>query len=281
MSGESSTAAVAQSEERRTSKPLMEVRVLPDAPISLCSSVQSDVLTQPAPAGRLSLVQLCILHVLFSPERKNAWSQFVGQAKYRQKNRSVITLKALQKRAANREHARQVQRDWRARRSAYTLAQAREWKAANPDVIKRNSQEWYARNREKTLAERKEWRDGNLEVARVQERRRHKNRYDTNTGFRLITLCRARLAGALKGQAVKSARTIELLGCSVENLKARLESQFRPPMSWENHGQVWEIDHIKACAKFDFTDPAQQRECFHFSNLQPLFKEENRAKAAK
>ena len=25
-------------------------------------------------------------------------------------------------------------------------------------------------------------------------------------------------------------------------------------MSWGNHGEIWEIDHIKPCASFDLTD---------------------------
>jgi hypothetical protein len=43
-------------------------------------------------------------------------------------------------------------------------------------------------------------------------------------------------------------------------------------MNWENHGIVWEIDHIKACANFDLKDIEQQKECFHYTNIQPLFK---------
>jgi hypothetical protein len=43
-------------------------------------------------------------------------------------------------------------------------------------------------------------------------------------------------------------------------------------MTWENHGMVWEIDHIKPCSSFDLTDLKQQQECFHFLNQQPLFK---------
>ena len=35
-------------------------------------------------------------------------------------------------------------------------------------------------------------------------------------------------------------------------------------------GGNWDVDHIKACAKFNLTYPEQQRECFHWSNLQPL-----------
>jgi hypothetical protein len=43
-------------------------------------------------------------------------------------------------------------------------------------------------------------------------------------------------------------------------------------MNWDNHGIIWEIDHIKPCASFDLSDIEQQKQCFHYTNLQPLFK---------
>jgi len=47
-------------------------------------------------------------------------------------------------------------------------------------------------------------------------------------------------------------------------------------MSWDNYGyRGWHIDHIRPCASFDLTDPEQQRECFHYTNLQPLWWQDN------
>ena len=58
----------------------------------------------------------------------------------------------------------------------------------------------------------------------------------------------------------------------MQTLKQHLESQFKDGMSWNNHGvKGWHIDHIKPCASFDLTDPEEQKKCFHFSNLQPLW----------
>jgi hypothetical protein len=85
-------------------------------------------------------------------------------------------------------------------------------------------------------------------------------------------LLRIRLIDALKGKNNKYKPTLKLLGCSIKKFKLYLESQFKPEMTWENHGDIWEIDHIKSCASFDLTDIEQQQECFHYTNLQPLFK---------
>lgn len=49
-------------------------------------------------------------------------------------------------------------------------------------------------------------------------------------------------------------------------------------MSWDNYGRggrKWQIDHIKPCAYFDLTKPEDQRKCFHYSNLQPLWQKDN------
>lgn len=73
---------------------------------------------------------------------------------------------------------------------------------------------------------------------------------------------------------------MELIGCPMVWLEAHLESLFAPCMTWGNHGKVWHIDHIKPCAKFDLTDPEQQRICFHWTNLQPLFAADNIRKGA-
>ena len=51
-------------------------------------------------------------------------------------------------------------------------------------------------------------------------------------------------------------------------------------MNWENYGK-WHIDHIKPISKFDMTDQEEQKKCFHWSNLQPLWAEENISKGDK
>jgi hypothetical protein len=67
-------------------------------------------------------------------------------------------------------------------------------------------------------------------------------------------------------------KTWDLLGCSFLELKDYIGSQFYPEMSWDNWGGVWELDHIKGCVNFDLKDPIQLAECFHYTNLRPLFK---------
>jgi len=97
---------------------------------------------------------------------------------------------------------------------------------------------------------------------------------------RLADNLRSRIGHVLKGNQ-KSSRTLKLLGCSVEQLRSHLESQFRRGMTWGNWGALWHIDHREPCAAFDLSDPRQQMRCFHFSNLQPLKIKDNLCKNAK
>ena len=62
--------------------------------------------------------------------------------------------------------------------------------------------------------------------------------------------------------------------------KIDLANKFKKGMSWDNYGE-WEIDHIRPCSSYNLKDPDQQLECFNYSNLQPLWKKENRKKSNK
>jgi hypothetical protein len=84
---------------------------------------------------------------------------------------------------------------------------------------------------------------------------------------------------AVKGN-VKSARTQELIGCTVKELQEHLEKQFTNGMTWENYGE-WHVDHIIPCSSFDFTKEEEQRTCFNYKNLQPLWAEDNYKKKKK
>jgi hypothetical protein len=66
-----------------------------------------------------------------------------------------------------------------------------------------------------------------------------------------------------------------------------LESQFIDDMNWENMGtkpdgtRGWEIDHRRPCASFDLNNEDEKYMCFHWTNLQPLWCEDNRSKKDK
>jgi len=109
-----------------------------------------------------------------------------------------------------------------------------------------------------------------------------KNKKLNDPQFKLKHILRLRLLDALKRNNVtKKHSALTLLGCTIEECKQHLEKQFKEGMNWDNHGKVWEIDHIKPCSKFDLTNIEEQKECFYYTNLQPLTITENRQKSNK
>jgi hypothetical protein len=116
---------------------------------------------------------------------------------------------------------------------------------------------------------------------KTQSNQRYKIRYQTDPQFKMAVVVRKRVILALKARGASKSKSLrELIGCSIQELKQHLESKFREGMSWENHGE-WHVDHIRPCADFDLTNPEEQKNCFHFSNLQPLWAEENLRKSNK
>lgn len=133
-----------------------------------------------------------------------------------------------------------------------------------------------------TLYEKSEKRKQSYARYRKSEKRAQTR---TDPAYRITQRLRERFRYALK-RAVdgvlpqKSNKTLELLGCSIEYFMKHMEQQFKPGMTWERF-EEFHIDHIKPCAAFDLRDPEQQKICFHYSNMQPLWAAENLKKGAK
>jgi len=110
----------------------------------------------------------------------------------------------------------------------------------------------------------------------------NKNKYHTDIGFRIKHVTSARISEALKlYNTLKKDRTIEYLGCNMEEYTQYLEFYFSPEMTWDNYGEYWEIDHIKPIASFDLNIEENLYTCFHYLNTQPLEKTQNREKSDK
>lgn len=122
----------------------------------------------------------------------------------------------------------------------------------------------------------REWRAKNKEKVNASIRSSYKIKIkDPNLKMKLKL--RNRLYIVLKNKNIKKKEsTMNLLGCTIEEFKSYIESQWQNGMSWDNHGNKgWHIDHIKPCNIFDLTDIKQQKECFHYTNLRPLWYYQN------
>jgi len=171
-------------------------------------------------------------------------------------------------------------------------AYEKKWSKNNPEKKRARNRKYSKNNREKINATARKKHKNNPEKRRAANRKssqrpeakkkinaRVRERRKTDPQFRILCNLRRRLSHALKGNT-KSASTMTLLGCSIMHLQDYLTMRFQPGMTWENYG-TWHADHMMPCASFDLEDPEQQRRCFHYTNLQPMWASENISKRDK
>mgnify|MGYP006100626423 CR=1 FL=1 len=106
------------------------------------------------------------------------------------------------------------------------------------------------------------------------------NRMKSDEGFKWERQARCLLWNVLKRNYMLT-RGVQLVGCEISVLRKHMEDQFEEGMTWDNYGSEWVVDHVKPCALFDFTKDEDKINGFHYTNLQPLWDPDNRAKGAK
>jgi hypothetical protein len=112
-------------------------------------------------------------------------------------------------------------------------------------------------------------------------RDKFKKRYHRDPAFCMKVRLRRRVRKVITTRgSMKGGTTQELIGCTYQFFVHHIESQFKEGMSWANRHQ-WHIDHIIPCAAFDLTQPDEQRKCFHWSNMRPLWSTDNLRKGSK
>jgi hypothetical protein len=140
--------------------------------------------------------------------------------------------------------------------------------------VKKHDPEFVKQNRQKAA----DWAKANPEKVKARFSKMNaavENCPRKRVGHRIRTLIKNQLTANGGRKAVK---TEMLLGCTLPEAQAHLEAQFLPGMTWDNHGE-WHIDHIRPCSSFDLTDLEQQKQCCHYTNLQPLWAADNLAKS--
>lgn len=117
------------------------------------------------------------------------------------------------------------------------------------------------------------------DASRLKNREYCRARRKSDPEYRARNRLRSTLLGIIKG-AGRSRECIHLIGCSPVELRVHIEGLFKPGMTWLNHGAAWELDHIKPCCAFDLEFEWPAMECFHYTNLQPLWTADNRRKGS-
>ncbi len=172
----------------------------------------------------------------------------------------------------------------------------------NKDILSKSGKKYYKKNYDKILTYAKNYFQNNKERINKRLRDRYssdieyrnkcidrvlsrkdvvnkqlREKYNTDTVYRIKCCLRSRFYELVKN---KSDSIINIIGCTIDELIIHLENQFQPGMNWDNHG-LWHIDHIIPCAAFDLTKEEEQKKCFHYTNLQPLWAKDNISKGTK
>lgn len=151
--------------------------------------------------------------------------------------------------------------------------------------IKNNSKDgyyYYCKQCVKENIKCKEWYKNQYQNNKEYRIKWENDKYKSNPQHKLKNNLRCRLNSILSKQKVyKNNTTIKYLGCSLDEYKLYLESRFQNDMNWNNHGILWEVDHIIPCSSFDLSIEDNIYKCFNYTNTQPLYKSINRSKKDK
>jgi hypothetical protein len=147
------------------------------------------------------------------------------------------------------------------------------WRENNPEKRK----EYYQKNIDKEKNYSIEYRKNNKEYYRIYQN----IRYSNDDLYKLRKLITSRISKKInKINEDNTQKTIEILGCSISFLKTFIETQFKDGMSWENHGLFgWHIDHKIPLSSAK--NSLELEKLCHYTNLQPLWAEENISKRDK
>ena len=160
------------------------------------------------------------------------------------------------------------------------LNQKKEYYESNKEDIKEKNKKRYYENQEEHQSKaRDRYNKLNPDRRRMVKNKYYHNKRKNDPCDKIRRNLSRRIRDFIKKDNIT---TKDLLGCSFEDFRQYLESLFLNGMNWENYGvHGWHIDHIIPCDSFDLSNPYQVKQCFHFSNLQPLWAKDNIIKSNK
>lgn len=230
----------------------------------------------------------------FVPYRNNCKQRFcskecsaVGRREYHKKYRQSDTWKKIKKKYRQSDKGKEA--NIRGQLNYLSTGKGKEARKKylknNKEKIKEVRKEYYQNNKEEINKVKKKYQqsDHGKEVLKKYARERKKS----DPIFKLKVNVRIRLNHFLKSKNMKKTNTtFKLVGCTPEFLKEYLEKKFYPhpknkePMTWKNNTiRGWHVDHIKPLDKA--RTPEDVEKLMHYTNLQPMWMEENIRKSNK
>lgn len=152
------------------------------------------------------------------------------------------------------------------------LARCKRYKAQNKNRVKAYNKQWKKENKEAVSLYNKEYNVSNRDKIQRRQTAQHRLRRKIDMKYKMSIIIRNRLRKFYKGERPK---TMGLVGIPMNRFVEWISSIFKTFMNWENHGDVWHIDHVIPCAWFNLNELDERMVCFHWSNMRPLKSERN------
>jgi len=157
------------------------------------------------------------------------------------------------------------------------LEHQKEYYEKDKSKIRERNKKYYMNHKNEARIYQKEYRINHKEYRNEY----NKNRLECDINYKIACNLRKRMGNAITRNQ-KSGSAVKDLGCSIPELKTHLESKFQEGMSWKNWSlNGWHIDHIIPLDSFNLQDREEFLKACNYTNLQPLWAEENVSKKNK
>ena len=195
---------------------------------------------------------------------------------YREENREKIRESKKAHREKNREKILERDKAYREENRGKIQEYKKAYREENREKIRESGKAYREENRKRIQEYKKAYREKNREKILERDKAYQKNRLSTDPHYRMRRAIRNVTCRAYRRRGwKKNSATQKILGCSFGEFKKHIESQFKEGMTWDNHGE-WHYDHRIPLASAKTEE--RITELSHYTNLQPLWASENKAK---
>ncbi len=202
-------------------------------------------------------------------------------------NKETIKEQTKQYQKNNKEKTKQKTRRYYKNNTEKVKLQNKKYYSENKTTLNEKRKTYLETNDVKIKAQQKEYRKLNKEKLKNKLNLYRKERIASDPLYRLTSNIRGLIKNSIKQKNFKkNSKTIEILGCSFNEFRLHIESQFESWMNWDNHGaynldgeRTWNIDHIIPMASAQTEEDVVRLN--HYTNLRPLCSKENNEKGKK
>lgn len=192
------------------------------------------------------------------------------------------------------------QKETRQKNREQTTEYNQKYYQENKDKLDSQHKEYYQENKDHLIEHQKLYnqenkeakKDYNKEYGKTYHKQYRKIRAQNDPAFRLRNIISRSIRAAMnRDNSQKRGSCLRQLVYTIEELKAHIEKQFEPWMSWDNQGRynpetwndddqatwTWQLDHIVPQTSLPYTSMEDEnfQKCWALSNLRPLSAKQN------